>query len=96
MIATLGVRPVEVRPPDLRRGLRASFWRNAVSRCARSWTAIKRASDVLLGAALIVAAAPLCAAVALAIKLTSPGPAFFVQERVGVVAAFSSFTNSAR
>ena len=49
MIATLGVRPLEVRPPDLRRGLRASFWRNAVSRVPRSWTVIKRASDVLVG-----------------------------------------------
>jgi lipopolysaccharide/colanic/teichoic acid biosynthesis glycosyltransferase len=83
MIATLGVRPRLRRAPELRTGLRVSFWRNATSRVPSSWITIKRASDVLIGSLVLLAAAPLCAMVALAIKLTSPGPVFFVQQRVG-------------
>jgi sugar transferase (PEP-CTERM system associated) len=45
---------------------------------------IKRAVDVLASFALIVTAAPLCLAVALAIRLESPGPIFYRQERVGL------------
>jgi exopolysaccharide biosynthesis polyprenyl glycosylphosphotransferase len=44
---------------------------------------IKRGMDVLGAAAGLVLAAPIMAAVALLIKLDSPGPVFFVQERVG-------------
>lgn len=43
----------------------------------------KRLLDVTLSAILLVALGPLFAAVALAVKLTSPGPVFFSQDRVG-------------
>lgn len=43
----------------------------------------KRAFDLVAAAALTLAAAPLMAAVALAIRATSPGPALFRQTRVG-------------
>jgi exopolysaccharide biosynthesis polyprenyl glycosylphosphotransferase len=46
-----------------------------------SW--LKRAMDVLLVGAGLLVLAPLFAVVALAIKLDSPGPVFFAQERVG-------------
>ncbi|CAN5588814.1 undecaprenyl-phosphate glucose phosphotransferase [soil metagenome] len=44
---------------------------------------IKRAMDVAVSALVLVVFAPLMALVALLIKLTSPGPVFFTQERVG-------------
>lgn len=43
----------------------------------------KRALDVLLAAGLLLLLAPLLAAIALAVRLTSPGPVLFVQRRVG-------------
>ena len=44
---------------------------------------LKRLIDILVTLPLLAAAAPLIAAGALAVKLTSPGPAFFRQKRVG-------------
>jgi exopolysaccharide biosynthesis polyprenyl glycosylphosphotransferase len=46
--------------------------------------AAKRALDVVLSAAVLVALSPLFLAVAAAIKLESPGPVFFRQRRVGM------------
>ncbi|TCK30668.1 exopolysaccharide biosynthesis polyprenyl glycosylphosphotransferase [Ancylobacter aquaticus] len=43
----------------------------------------KRVFDLVITLPLFVAVAPIIAAVALLVKLDSPGPAFFVQERVG-------------
>ena len=43
----------------------------------------KRVMDVVVSAVLLLLLAPLLAAVALAIKLTSPGPVLFVQQRIG-------------
>jgi len=45
---------------------------------------VKRGSDLVLAAVLLVLAAPLMAVVAVAIKLTSPGPVFYAAERVGL------------
>lgn len=44
---------------------------------------IKRAIDMVGAAALLVVMAPVMAAIALAVKLTSPGPVLFRQQRVG-------------
>ena len=44
----------------------------------------KRAMDLTLGAVALILAAPLMAGLALAVKLTSPGPVFFRQPREGV------------
>jgi len=46
-----------------------------------AWLAVKRAVDVLASALLLGVAAPVIAACALAIKLSSPGPVFFHQVR---------------
>ncbi|MBX3472300.1 MAG: exopolysaccharide biosynthesis polyprenyl glycosylphosphotransferase [Planctomycetes bacterium] len=43
----------------------------------------KRAFDVVAGGALLVLAAPLLLALGLLVRLTSPGPALYRQERVG-------------
>ena len=45
--------------------------------------AIKRVSDVVLSAAALVLLGPLFGLIALGIKLSSPGPVLFKQERVG-------------
>lgn len=44
---------------------------------------MKRVFDFILAAAALVVLSPLMALTALAIKLTSPGPVFFRQQRVG-------------
>jgi exopolysaccharide biosynthesis polyprenyl glycosylphosphotransferase len=44
---------------------------------------LKRALDVVMSAAALVVALPLLLIAAIAIKLDSPGPVFFVHERVG-------------
>lgn len=43
----------------------------------------KRLIDILVSTALLFALLPILAAVALVVKLDSPGPVFFAQERVG-------------
>lgn len=44
---------------------------------------VKRATDLLLAGLALIAVAPLLAVIALAIRLTSPGPIFFRQTRIG-------------
>ena len=44
---------------------------------------VKRATDLLLAGVALVLVAPLLAVIALAIRLTSPGPIFFRQTRIG-------------
>jgi Undecaprenyl-phosphate glucose phosphotransferase len=44
----------------------------------------KRAVDIVLAIFLLVITAPVMLVIALAIRLTSPGPVFFVQDRVGL------------
>lgn len=46
--------------------------------------ALKRASDLVLGLAILALAAPLMLLIGLAVKLTSPGPVFFRQKRYGL------------
>ena len=43
----------------------------------------KRAFDVVIGAVFLAALLPLLAALAVLVRLDSPGPAFFLQERIG-------------
>lgn len=45
---------------------------------------LKRGFDLVLGGAALLLAAPLMALIALVIKLTSPGPIFYRQERMGL------------
>jgi sugar transferase (PEP-CTERM system associated) len=52
-------------------------------RHTRSLAVGKRALDVVGSAALLILAAPIMAIVALAVKLTSPGPVVYSQQRVG-------------
>jgi exopolysaccharide biosynthesis polyprenyl glycosylphosphotransferase len=56
----------------------------APARPARSTALVKSLIDRSVGAALLVLAAPVLAAVVLAIRLDSAGPGLFAQERVGL------------
>ena len=47
------------------------------------WLAVKRLTDFVASSILIVALAPLFAVLAVLIKRDSPGPVFFVQDRIG-------------
>jgi sugar transferase (PEP-CTERM system associated) len=51
---------------------------------SRAQLAAKRVLSVVIALTALVFAAPFMALIALAIKLESPGPAFFVQDRVGL------------
>ena len=53
-------------------------------RTAKAHLRTKRVLDVIFSIVLLLLAAPLAALVALAIKLDSPGPAIFSQERIGL------------
>lgn len=83
MIATVGVRQPAARTDELQTVLRAIYWRQAARAVPRSWNALKRLADVLAGGVALAALAPLLLLIAVAIKLSSPGPVLFVQERVG-------------
>jgi len=51
----------------------------------RGWRrALKRAEDIVLGSSILVLISPLLLVVAALVKLTSPGPALFIQPRHGV------------
>ena len=71
--------------------LAASAWRrpapylSAAVRRALSWryAVVKRTLDILLSSVLIILLFPVMLAVAIAVALTSPGPIFFTQERLG-------------
>jgi lipopolysaccharide/colanic/teichoic acid biosynthesis glycosyltransferase len=54
-----------------------------VRAAAAAQSLAKRILDVLASATLLLLLAPLLAAIALAVKLTSPGPVLFVQQRIG-------------
>jgi exopolysaccharide production protein ExoY len=47
------------------------------------YTVVKRTLDIVLSAALILLVLPVALIVALAIVITSPGPVFYLQERLG-------------
>ena len=56
----------------------------SVRRPFRYETTLKRALDMLLAGLALVATLPLWLVIVVAIRLDSPGPAIFVQERVGI------------
>jgi lipopolysaccharide/colanic/teichoic acid biosynthesis glycosyltransferase len=51
---------------------------------AERWELAARMLNVLIAAIALLIVAPICVLVALAVKLTSPGPVFYTQTRVGV------------
>jgi lipopolysaccharide/colanic/teichoic acid biosynthesis glycosyltransferase len=49
-----------------------------------SYPAIKRSLDIVVALVALCLAAPIMAGIGLAVRADSPGPAFFLQERVGL------------
>ncbi len=79
----IGVR-VGRPAPRLHIGPLASSTPAALRRRSRSQELLRRNLNVAASALLLLAVAPLMIAIALAIKLTSKGPVFFTQPRVGI------------
>jgi lipopolysaccharide/colanic/teichoic acid biosynthesis glycosyltransferase len=70
---------------------RRAYWRRSVRHVPQWWLWAKRTFDVAASALLLVALAPLMALIAIAVKMSSPGPAFFSQIRVGKDGRFFRF-----
>jgi len=83
MIATTTTVRSSAEPQIPRLRETAADWLTAKRPVPRPWRVLKRASDVTLSVLLLVVLAPLFACIALGIKLSSPGPVFFSQQRVG-------------
>lgn len=65
---------------ELENGAVISFYTGAMD----GWqVAVKRALDIIISVALLTILSPLLVCVALLVKLTSPGPVLFIQDRVG-------------
>ncbi|MDQ6781540.1 MAG: sugar transferase [Candidatus Eremiobacteraeota bacterium] len=62
---------------------RRRYWLHAQRQVPPWWLAWKRAMDVCCSAVLLLVASPVMAVLWAAIKLISPGPAVFVQQRIG-------------
>lgn len=58
-------------------------WTLDFPRTRRGALFVKRTLDVIVAGGLLIVCAPLLALVAIAIKVSSPGPVLFVQRRVG-------------
>jgi lipopolysaccharide/colanic/teichoic acid biosynthesis glycosyltransferase len=63
-------------------GAVAPAWADDVDVSLRAWRG-KRAFDIVVALVLLVVLSPLFAVVVLALKLSTPGPVFFRQKRVG-------------
>lgn len=79
-MSELPLEHVEAAPPPRRADLR----RVAEPRACAATSTGKRSVDVLGAGLLLLALAPLLAAIALAVRLSSRGPAIFRQERIGI------------
>src|SRR5262249_35159212 len=83
-----GSRPIQkdASPSSLRSRINAEFHalRSPIGSPRRSWyLAVKLTIDMLAALALLVLTAPLLLLAAVLVKLTSRGPAFYTQTRVG-------------
>jgi len=83
MIATALPRAPSARRRRWGQAYSVSYWRSARVQKPLLWVLIKRTGDLLLGAALLFVSLPLWLLIAAVIKIVSPGPVLFVQERVG-------------
>ena len=71
-------RPTSLLNPADRLGLSG-----LVQRRVRPLSALKRSGDIVFSVAMLSLGSPVLLSVALLVKLTSPGPVFFVQKRIG-------------
>lgn len=83
MIATALRRAPSVRLRPRRLTESVSYWRSARVQKPLLWVLMKRTGDLMAGAALLLISLPLWLLIAVVVKIVSPGPVLFVQERVG-------------
>jgi len=84
--------PVIYAPQWARKGMRFSVEQFGDTYCLNLWGGeqsllsnnLKRAFDVFVSSTGLLVLSPLLLATAIAVKLTSPGPIFFMQERYGM------------
>jgi lipopolysaccharide/colanic/teichoic acid biosynthesis glycosyltransferase len=76
-------RPLAQPAPAVQRYLRGRAWQASSRAVPPSWQALKRTIDVVAGTCALALLSPACLLIAAAIKVVSPGPVLFVQERVG-------------
>jgi lipopolysaccharide/colanic/teichoic acid biosynthesis glycosyltransferase len=81
-IAAMPAQAVELLAPLIRGG--DSLALRGVERPAAATSVAKRTLDVLLASILLVVASPIWLLTATLIRLTSPGPVLFRQERLGI------------
>jgi len=82
IIATSATAPA-VAPRESARDLPRIRWLTTQRAVPRLWLFLKRASDIVCSAALLIVLAPVFALIAIGIKLRSHGPVLFSQSRVG-------------
>jgi lipopolysaccharide/colanic/teichoic acid biosynthesis glycosyltransferase len=76
-IVTQSLRMVTVQPSPLQQAIRSPLWQSPVR------LAIKRSMDALSSAALLLLLSPVFLLLAIAVKLSSPGPVFYRWRVVG-------------
>jgi len=74
---------VERTQPAVSLALRRAYWRRRARVVPQSWLLAKRALDIVGSALLLVILSPVMAIIAIAVKVSSPGPVLFSQPRVG-------------
>ena len=79
----LDLTPLEAAAVDYLVVEQVAVPRHGLSGAALWQIAVKRAMDIVMSALAVVVLLPVLLAVALLIRLTSRGPVFYVQERVG-------------
>lgn len=82
----IGCPPVHRRPlmPEEPRANPAADFRRALVRRKPVVLFVKRLLDVAVAAVLLIPALPLLLAAMAAVRMTSPGPVFFLQKRLGI------------
>ncbi|MDB5390034.1 MAG: Sugar transferase [Planctomycetaceae bacterium] len=76
--------PTELPPTDWLTRLRLGRPRSDIRNLSESTRFMKRATDIFVSVSMLIGLAPVMLLVAIAVRLTSPGPIIFAQTRVGL------------
>jgi lipopolysaccharide/colanic/teichoic acid biosynthesis glycosyltransferase len=76
--------PTELPPTDWLTRLKLGRPRSDIRHLSESTRLMKRVTDILVSVCMLIGLAPVMLLVAIAVRLTSPGPVIFSQTRVGL------------
>lgn len=76
--------PTELPPTDWLTRLNLGRPRNDIRNLSEATRFMKRATDIFVSVCMLIGLAPVMLMVAVAVRLTSPGPIIFAQTRVGL------------